>query len=268
MRSTPETSIAFWLNSIGRLSFTPASRRSEASTAATTGSAAGTGLDRDLGVLATPNRPVDRSRRRDDRSAADAVRGRAGQRGRGSPGNRPSAYLPGGQGTSTRHLHRPRRSPPSRRAARVGDVAGESGACPLAVRGLGARRLGPDRVGLPADPVGERRRAVSGHLDRAGEHGRGVARLAEAWGDFRIEVDEYRALDEERVLRWSRPAGGARRAAWNSGRCGAQGACAARMGKQASARRWTGLPVFVRSDSARLRRSRYSFAPPGVAGDR
>jgi hypothetical protein len=30
MRSTPATSIAFWPNSIGRLSFTPASRRSEA----------------------------------------------------------------------------------------------------------------------------------------------------------------------------------------------------------------------------------------------
>ena len=54
-----------------------------------------------------------------------------------------------------------------------------------------------------ADPDIEfvaRRRTVTGQLEGAGGHGRGLARLAERVGRFPQQVDEYRELDDERVL--------------------------------------------------------------------
>jgi len=41
-----------------------------------------------------------------------------------------------------------------------------------------------------------------------------------AWEDYRVEADEYRELDEERVLVLSHYSGRGKRADWRSGKCG------------------------------------------------
>jgi ketosteroid isomerase-like protein len=55
----------------------------------------------------------------------------------------------------------------------------------------------------------------------------GVAGMAEghhdflgAWEGFRTEAEEYRELDDERVLVLAHHTGAARQADWSSGRCG------------------------------------------------
>ena len=98
-----------------------------------------------------------------------------------------------------RHRRGPccRRTP--RRGTGVGDV-GEPGPRALDLRGLGTRGLRPWRVGGP------RHRIRVGRVDPDRAHGRarrdggGLARLFGASEDLHVEADEYRELDDERVL--------------------------------------------------------------------
>jgi hypothetical protein len=55
----------------------------------------------------------------------------------------------------------------------------------------------------------------------------GLARMAEGWGsflsaweEFRVEAEEYRELDDERVLVLSHSARAPRQAGWRPGSCG------------------------------------------------
>ena len=84
-------------------------------------------------------------------------------------------------------------------AAGVGDVAGERGDRAVDLRGLGAWRLQLGRVGASRDRVRVRRRAAPG--GRRGWPGwRRASWLAERLGGWRVEAEEYRELDGERVL--------------------------------------------------------------------
>jgi hypothetical protein len=79
--------------------------------------------------------------------------------------------------------------------------APEPGPRPVDVRGLGTRRLQLRRVGAPRHRVRDRRRTLTGDLVGAGGDGGGRAReFLRGWEEFRAEPDEYREVDDERVL--------------------------------------------------------------------
>jgi hypothetical protein len=61
-------------------------------------------------------------------------------------------------------------------------------------------RLQLCRVGTSRNRVRDHRRTFSRQLDRLGRHGSRLAGFLGAWEEFHAEADEYRELDQERVL--------------------------------------------------------------------
>ncbi len=80
------------------------------------------------------------------------------------------------------------------------DAVGERGAGALDLGGLGAWRLELGRMGAPRHRVRPRRRSRTRQLDWAGRHVKGFPRLAQCLGGYRFNAEEYRELDDARVL--------------------------------------------------------------------
>ena len=95
----------------------------------------------------------------------------------------------------------------------------EPGPRALDLRGLGTRRLQLGRLGAPRDRVRGGRWTRTGELDGRGRDGRGLAQRLSAWEDFRTEAEEYRELDDERVLVLARWSGRGKTSGVSSGRC-------------------------------------------------
>ena len=121
-----------------------------------------------------------------------------------------------GRGTFVGHTETGDAPAPTRPAPRPRRLSGEYWAGNVAgnlevvrsIREAFRRRLQRGRVGAPRHRVRGRRRTVTGQLEGARGHGRGMARLAERrWDDFSQQVDEYRDLDDEKVLVFFRCSG-------------------------------------------------------------
>lgn len=86
-------------------------------------------------------------------------------------------------------------------------VARQRGSGALDLRGLGTRRFQLSRPGAPADRIRDRRWPCTRHLDGAGGAAEGFRDYLEAWEEYGIDAEEYRELDDERVLALFRRSG-------------------------------------------------------------
>ena len=89
----------------------------------------------------------------------------------------------------------------------LGSHVGEPRPRALDLRGLGTRRLQLDGVGPSGHRVLARRRTVASPLDRAWGLAEGASTWINAWEGFRIEVEDFRELEDQRILVLSKGSG-------------------------------------------------------------
>jgi hypothetical protein len=79
-------------------------------------------------------------------------------------------------------------------------------------------------VGAPRDRVRRCRRADARQLQGPGQHGRVWREFLSTWEDYRVEAEDYRELEGDRVLVFIRIRGRGKTSGLEVGRMGAKGA--------------------------------------------